>query len=117
MSTKLNLRRGRTTLGGRLFQIDFWDRECFGCKLPWVGVYEVIEDQKGNKVVEKLREIRSGWMEEDRLEWARAVIAETVNLSSKKRKQEDAIDEFCRSGKLPDPLKPPDKGSSINSRA
>ena len=116
MSTKLNLRRGRMTLNGRLFQIDFWDRECLGYKCPWVGVYEVIESQKGNEVVEKLREIRSGWMEEDRLEWARAVIAETVNLSSRKRKQEDAIDEFCRSGNFPDPPKPPNKGPSAQKR-
>lgn len=96
MSTKLNLRRGRMSSGGRLFQIEFWEEDFYGTVLPWVGVYEVLEVERRGKHTEQLKEIKTCWTDDDRLELARAVVAKTIYLSAQKKMQDAAIDEFCR---------------------
>ena len=96
MSTKRNLRVGRMSLEGRLFQIEFWEEDFYGNVLPWVGVYEVLEVERCGKHTEELKEIKTCWTDDDRLELARAVVAETIYLSAQKKRQDAAIDEFCR---------------------
>lgn len=116
MSIKRNLRVGRMSSEGRLFQIEFWEEDFYGTVLSWVGVYEVLEVGRCGKHTEQLKEIKTCWTDDDRLELARAVVAKTIYLSLQKKIQDAAIDEFCRSGKFPDPPKPPNKGASVQKR-
>lgn len=66
MSIKRNLRVGRMSSEGRLFQIEFWEEDFCGTVLSWVGVYEVLEVGRCGKHTEQLKEIKTYWTDDER---------------------------------------------------
>ena len=100
---KHNYCKGRVTVEGRTFQIEFWEEDHFG--LPWVYVSEIVVEEVRSHWYSRKKEMREvehhiddGWMAENRLEWALNRIERYLQREKDAAEELRQILAFCRMG-------------------
>lgn len=92
---------GQITVGGRLFEIEFWSEQLGSVELPWYRVSEIrTETYKPifgkEKQVTVRNTIKYAWTDQNRLESAKHDIDMYLYLERQKQIEADAIEDFCR---------------------
>ena len=97
-----NYKTRRVKIEGRTFQIEFWDVFSLSCRFPYARVSEIVTEQvkphwfsRKTKVREVKREIDSGWMNQNRLDWAMARIDQYLQEERDDMEELRQIEAFC----------------------